>query len=1427
MNINYSSRSSIRSIGDLNELQIEHKEIYDHFVKNSTCVVNSWWSQFTIFYGQTFKTKRKSYWIILDDLFVPLVFVNGTLSVLILPFGKGTPDEYINVLRKCTSFFKGYNKRRVNNIIVKWINHDQLAFLKKSKQFDSLFSLHEYKVGPEYHFSAQSLIQLSGKEYSYVRRKISKLRNAYKNIIIEEYSDDRHNDIINLNNSWSLAAYQRYGSLFDKDYYSEIIKNHEYLQHIILVAIDNDKIVGMISGEIVNNTGYCLFRKVSEGYDGLSELLVKQLAEKFYSLNTDVKIFNDGGAGKTQGLHFFKERFRPVNKPKRYKLQQNFRVLDFTAYKGPSVVSLIPSARVVVESTSNLLEEIDNDSIAIIKNVITDVLGDDLKITDIQLENKPILMIGQLIIFIQQASRHEVKHYEYHSISRNRHEIIFEVVRSSMLPKLVECIQILYDLITFGDNAQELQRFYDQNRRKFAFTLGEYIANERKQIASRFGINCHNDVGSKVWVGEGKHSKLLTFGYSEKTAAIACHIARDKFISLNYIKQAGAPVPYQVNVKDRKALQKLLPTLSFPVVLKPRHGSKGKGVQLNINSPQELIESYKKNPFANQAMVIQEHVAGHEFRLLVINEQFVAAVKRIPAYVEGDGLHSVVELIEIKNKVERRDGLYLMPIKVDDNLKHVLIRQNLTLDSVLKQNQRVQVREVSNVSLGGITEDCTDLVHPDNKAAAVIAAKSCLLDVAGIDFVSNDISRSWREGSGKIIEINNKPGIDLHMLPTRGKKREITKYFLEPFLNASNMGSIPKIVVTGYKRKNRIAEKCFSLLNKIGYVAGLQLDNKVKTLHNEALLAGSFIERSHQFLCNQDLDAAVMVWKLSDLIASGSPCHSVACTVITDELIDPNVLKRSHDDLIHHRVYKLLANISSHSVVIDFENESLYQILTETIPKKNLVLVSFDANKFSDPGLQEHIRHKGRVLSVVVNESSGKKALLWADGLNPQIVFNDLKPSQNLLFSLAAILTVGKNIEEIKRVITLPSYQRFSFKSHALIKLDRLNAYVCDPRDTYALKTFKNWSVSKRECIWLIVTSDAGSSKDWQKWIKLFQSKNLHIIFIKHNPDSTYDNSTSLPDVETAIEFIYNYSDLNDIVVFLEIGSSVKDKVSLKPEKNDSLYVGDLFSPLNLMQLFQGQWLNGNYETGYINRVSLNPFTAMDNDMVIIPEYTDTSESLTMVENTFKQNCSVVVTPIIPDNIPKWRPVLLAANPFWGLMRLSRITRSRTEGVVFGIISNESTYNDLNALQQKNNNNSDLNYYAESLGSKGFVEFESLLVAIINSQKEDSKNFSFFFLPGIDIMSLRILKPNVVFIDTLVHNFRPKEIFYKLDELCTAYLLVRKNEENQWRSEVQSLGLRNTVLVPVDSKSSAFAMDKLINNVVKNRVLDKPQELVD
>jgi D-alanine-D-alanine ligase-like ATP-grasp enzyme len=1429
MNNNYFSKSSINNIHDLNELRLEHKAIFDHYAHNSTCIVSSWWSVFPIFYGQTFRKKRKSYWAILDNLFVPFVLNNNKISILFLPFGNGTPDDYVNVLKKCTVFCNNFNKHRSTNALVKWLNEDQLTFLQKCKYFDSIFSYQEYKIGPEYYYSVQKLIDLSGKEYTKIRRNINKFKNAHKNIIIRDYSDEDYEGMIDLYNSWADSAIQRYDNLFDKEYFSEIIKCYNRLNHIILVAINDNKIVGMISGEIgPNKIGYALFKKYREGYTGISEFLSCQLASKFHALDVDVKIINDGGAGKSQGLQAFKEWFRPIGKPKRYKLQQDLRILSSTAYKGPNIVSLMPSARVVVESSGSLLAEIDKHHLAMIERAVLDVLGSDLNVTACNLENKPILIIAQVIILIQQASRHEVKRYGYRILSASKYEITFEIIRTSMLPKLIECMQILYSLITFGDDAKELQRFYHHNRKKLSFTLAEYIANERKQTASRFGVSSYSGLGKKGWVGEGKHSQLLSFGYSEKTTAIGCHIARDKLRSLNYIRQAGAPVPNQINIKNEKSLQKLLPSISFPVVLKPRWGSKGKGVTLNINSPQELVKSYKNNPFASQTMVIQEHLDGHEFRLLVIDKQFIAAVRRIPACIVGDGLHSVEELINIKNIVERRDGLCLMPIKIDDDLTQVLKKQNLSLSSILNYNQKAQVRAVSNASLGGISEDCTDIVHPDNKVAAVIAAKSCLLDVAGIDFISTDISQSWKEGSGKIIEINNNPGVDLHMLPTIGKKREITKHFIKSFFNTSSMGSIPKIVITGYKGKSDVAEKCFTILNKLGYTAGLQSDNKVKTSHNEVSLAGSFVERSHNFLCNHGLDAAVMVWKLSDLSLSGSPCDSVTCTIITDELINPKLLTRSYDDTIHQRIYELLANITTHSIVIDHEDESLYRILSEAIPIKNLVLIFLDDKDLDNQKLQVHIRKKGKALYVVSNKDSNKKTLLWHDGKKSQVILEKIKPSKSLLFSLAAILAIHGDVVQLHRVLTFPPHQRLSFNNNSLIKLDGLDAYVCDPRDNYALEFIKNWSLSNPRYLWLIVTDNAGPSSNWQPWIEaLLRLKNLHVIVIGDNNNTFYKNLTSLPNLDIAIEFIYTNLDSNDTVLFLDMSSSVKDKMSIRLKDNELLCLGDPFLPSNLVQHFQGKWLNAHSETSHINRVSLSPFTVTDKDIVVIPEYVNTSQSLAMVESAFENNCSTVVTCTVPENLPKWKPVLITENPFIGLIRLTRIIRSRMEGVVFAIIGNESMRNELCMLHKESmiKDFSDI-YYSNFLDKKGVVEFQNLLLEIINSQRNGNSNFNFFFLSDSDNLFLKILKPNIVLIDTLTHIVEPEEVLYKFEGISSIYIFTSQDEEEKWRSVLKNYNFQNIVIVVVNAKPSSYEMNKLVEKIVNNENYNKLQKVV-
>jgi hypothetical protein len=172
--------------------------------------------------------------------------------------------------------------------------------------------------------------------------------------------------------------------------------------------------------------------------------------------------------------------------------------------------------------------------------------------------------------------------------------------------------------------------------------------------------------------------------------------------------------------------------------------------------------------------MIQEQVSGEDYRVLVINGKFMIATKRIPAFIIGNGISTIEQLIIETNKDPRRNVSNpthtLKPIVIDQVLIDFLTEQSLTLASIPANDQQIQVRKPASMSLGGITEDFTDKVHPQIKYICETLASSIHAYTLGVDIICNDISSPLTNENGSIIEMNTMPEGYLNTYPVIGKQ---------------------------------------------------------------------------------------------------------------------------------------------------------------------------------------------------------------------------------------------------------------------------------------------------------------------------------------------------------------------------------------------------------------------------------------------------------------------------------------------------------------------------------------------------------------------------------------------------------------------------------------------------------------------------------
>ena len=288
--------------------------------------------------------------------------------------------------------------------------------------------------------------------------------------------------------------------------------------------------------------------------------------------------------------------------------------------------------------------------------------------------------------------------------------------------------------------------------------------------------------GSILRLGYGKYQKMIEGTISQNTSCIAVDIASDKILTKQILKDHGFPVPEgDVAYNEEEAIA-IAEEIGYPVAIKPYNGNQGKGVHLNITNREEVSIAYRNAKSYSDLVIVEKHIQGKHYRVLVVGEKVVAVAEKIPAHVIGDGIHTIEELVEMENKNPLRGKGHEKPLTkltIDTISKMTLKKQGFDLENIPKKGEKVFLRESANLSTGGIAIDKTDDIHPYNIEIAVRAAKAIGLDIAGIDITMEDIKKPLIKENGAIIEINASPGIRMHHYPSKGKPRNVAKAIVD------------------------------------------------------------------------------------------------------------------------------------------------------------------------------------------------------------------------------------------------------------------------------------------------------------------------------------------------------------------------------------------------------------------------------------------------------------------------------------------------------------------------------------------------------------------------------------------------------------------------------------------------------------------------
>jgi len=343
--------------------------------------------------------------------------------------------------------------------------------------------------------------------------------------------------------------------------------------------------------------------------------------------------------------------------------------------------------------------------------------------------------------------------------------------------------------------------------------------------ARRRGIPVERlDAQSLVQLGQGARRKLLRASITGETSQIAVQTAGDKGLTKAVLAAVGVPTPRGAVVRTADQAVDEAARLGGPVVIKPLDGNHGRGVNIGLRTPEAVRWGFEQAAKHSRKVVVEEQYEGHDHRILVVGGKVVAVAQRVPAQVTGDGVSTVTQLIDQTNEDPRR-GLgheqVMTRIVVDDHVREMLKRVDLGLDDIPAAGQVVALRATANLSTGGTAIDRTDVIHPDNAAIARRAALTVGLDVAGIDFMAPDITRSVRETGGGIVEVNAAPGFRMHLEPSEGQPRDVARAVLAHLYPPGSRSRIPIIAITGTNGKSTVGRMTAKIFREQGKVVGL------------------------------------------------------------------------------------------------------------------------------------------------------------------------------------------------------------------------------------------------------------------------------------------------------------------------------------------------------------------------------------------------------------------------------------------------------------------------------------------------------------------------------------------------------------------------------------------------------------------------------
>lgn len=565
-------------------------------------------------------------------------------------------------------------------------------------------------------------------------------------------------------------------------------------------------------------------------------------------------------------------------------------------------------------------------------------------------------------------------------------------------------------------------------------------------------------------LGYGRNQKRIQATVTSQTSSIGVEIACDKEDTKNLLQQAEVPVPKGDIIRTERGLKEVVDSLGYPLVIKPINGNHGRGITTNIMTWESALEAFELAKKVSQSVIVEQYITGEDYRILVIDYQMVAAARRTPARVIGNGKDSIQQLIDQVNADPKRGYGHenvLTAIKVDAMTENILQKHQYNLDTILPDGVILNLKDTANLSTGGTATDVTDIVHPDNVVMAERIARIVGLDICGIDVMTSDISKPLMQTRGAILEVNAAPGFRMHLAPAEGLPRNVAGNVVDMLFPPGTPYRIPIIAVTGTNGKTTTTRLIAHMAKLVGHHVGYTTSDGVY-IQNQLLVKGDCTGPvSAEFvLKDPTVDFAVLECARGGLLRAGLGFHHCEIGIVTNVAADHLGLKGIHtiEQLAKAKGVIPETVLPDGYAVLNADDELVYEMRNNV--KCKVALFSMDEH---NPRIKAH-NAKGGVSAIFeegyITICKGEWKIRIIKAVNVPLTFGGRAHFmiQNILPAVLSGYLRGFRIEDIRMALTtfMPSPSQtpgrlnmFEFKNFKV-----LMDYAHNPAGMRALQRF-------------------------------------------------------------------------------------------------------------------------------------------------------------------------------------------------------------------------------------------------------------------------------------------------------------------------------------------------------------------------------------